>query len=75
MGRFLATTEQDLFGPWVGLLMGETLPVKLALAGIEWISITKKALALLPEISPSLLQSPDDTLPVVLMQVSVLGPK
>ena len=69
MGRFLVTAEQDLFGPWVGLLMGETLPVNLTLAGIEWSSIIKKALALLPEISPSLLQSPDDALPGVLMQV------
>ena len=69
MGKFLASAERDLLGPWVGLLMGE-LNQEGDTGGVEWAKLTTEALELLPEVSQSLLDASDGSLLTVLMQVS-----
>ena len=70
MGLFLSTTERDLLGCWVGLLMGEPSAKKLADAGVDWKKLVKDALALLPELSSVLSNAGDGSLPNIFMEVS-----
>ena len=71
MGRFLAATERDLFGPWVGLLMGDvagddqTASSSVSEGGFDWANLTTKAIETLPEVSQTL----DASLLTILMQV------
>ena len=71
MGKFLASAEKDLLGPWIGLLMGE-LGTESSEAGerVDWAHLTAKAIDLLPEVSQKLVDASDGSLLTVLMQVT-----
>ena len=70
MGRFLAATERDLLGPWVGLLMGDVAgddqtASSVSEGGFDWADLTTRAIEILPEVSQAL----DSSLLAILMQV------
>lgn len=70
MGRFLASAERDLLGPWIGLLMGE-VPQTSDSNGVPWSDLVVKAIELLPEVAQNLADASDGSLLSIFMQVCV----